>query len=155
MKRTLLNRLASLPALASAIFVSNSCIFEKPEEDDFYRTLWQSDEIPLGPLGVNSLTLEFLCNGDACITLDETHIIYGSYSPDGNTTVLNDMKAYVKTEEDNDPEDELGIYLKDGGEITVTFLEAHRDGDTLFLLWRVESMLYPFTTALHRLTDYK
>lgn len=151
MKRTLLNRLASLPALASAIFVSNSCIFEKPEEDDFYRTLWKSSDVPLGPLQVDEITLEFLCNGDACILLDENNIIYGSYSPDGSTTELNDMKAYLKS----DSVATLGLYLQEEGEITVTFLEAQRNGDLLSLLWQIEGIPETFTTILHRLSDYE
>ena len=151
MKRTLLNRLASLPALASAIFVSNSCIFEKPEEDDFYRTLWKSSDAPLEPLQVNAITLEFLCNGDVCILLNESHIIYGSYSPDGSTTELNDMKAYLKS----DSAATLGLYLQEEGEITVTFLKAQRNGDLLSLLWQIEGIPETFTTTMHRLSDYE
>ena len=36
----------------------------------------------------------------------------------------------------------------------ITFIEAHRNDDTLFLLWRVEDSVYPFTTAMHRLSSY-
>lgn len=151
MKRTLLNRLASLPALASAIFVSTSCIFEKPENDDFYRTLWKSSDAPLEPLHVDAITLEFLCNEDVCIILDENHIIYGSYSPDGSTTELNDLKAYLKS----DSGANLGLYIKEGGDITVTFLEAQRNGDILSLLWQIEGIPETFTTTLHRLSDYE
>ncbi len=39
-----------------------SCIYDTPRGDEFYRTLWKSSEVPLGPLDVSTLTLEFLCN---------------------------------------------------------------------------------------------
>ena len=39
---------------------ANSCIFEAPG-DRFYRTLWNSTQVPLGPLAIEELTLEFLC----------------------------------------------------------------------------------------------
>ena len=100
---------------------------------------------------VDAITLEFLCNGDACILLDESHIIYGSYSPDGSTTELNDLKAYLKS----DSAATLGLYLQEEGDITVTFLEAQRNGDLLSLLWQIEGIPETFTTTLHRLSDYE
>ena len=133
-----------------------SCVYDAPG-DKFFRTLWHSEEIPLGPFDVSSLTLEFLCNGGISIKTsyspdteqyaeDEISItarqnasvtpdirtIYGRYEPDGTTAVLEDLQ----------------ITLDD---IDIIFIEAHRSGDTLFLLWRIEDSLYPFTTALHRL----
>lgn len=131
-----------------------SCIYEAPD-DKFYRTLWKSEEVPLGPFDISTITLEFLYNGEAVVTLgkkteampagdeDSTSMdkerivgyIYGKYSPDDRTAVL----------------EKLTIKLQD---TEVTFIEAHHNGDILFLLWRVENSLYPFTTALHRLSSY-
>lgn len=150
MERSLWKLLAPLPIMASAILV-NSCIYDKPPGDEFYRTLWKSSDAPLEPLHVDAITLEFLCNGDVCILLDESHIIYGSYSPDGSTTELNDLKAYLKS----DSRANLGLYIKEGGNITVTFLEAQRNGDLLSLLWQIEGIPETFTTTLHRLSDYE
>ena len=63
-------------------------------------------------------------------------IAHGTYSPDGNVAVLDEVIAVV-----------------DG--INVSFVEAHRNGDTLFLLWRPEGMMYPFTTAMERRSSYE
>ena len=57
----------SLPLLAAAILAA-SCIYDRPEGDEFYRTLWTSDEALPAPLDVSSLTLEFLCNEGISVT---------------------------------------------------------------------------------------
>ena len=132
MKRTLLPLLAAMGVLLGA----NSCIFEAPG-DKFFRTLWNSSQVPLGPMDVDALTLEFICGEK--VTLkdgDGTIIAHGTYSPDGNVAVLNELVAVV-----------------DG--VTISFVEAHRNGDTLFLLWRPEGMMYPFTTAMQRRSSYE
>ena len=137
----------------AAMLISTSCIYDAPG-DKFYRTLWYSEEIPLGPFDVTSLTMEFLCN--ECISIQTTNehnssgesltatdsksapeltTIYGRYEPDGGTAVLVDLQIRLQN-------------------VNITFIEAHRSGDTLFLLWRIEDSLYPFTTALHRLSAY-
>lgn len=146
---------ASLPFIAAAI-ISTSCIFEKPPGDDFYRTMWKSDEIPLGPLDAKTIILEFLCYEAVRIQIDDNPSIYGTYSPDGATTVLNNLRTYFDSSNGliltgDDPVNGTSAE----GSITVTFIEAHRNGDTLFLLWRVEDAVYPFTTAMHRLSDYE
>ena len=127
--------------LSGLIFLSlplglSSCIYEAPG-DNFYRTLWSSSQISLGPLSSDSLTLEFLC-GERVTIKDGCGIIiaHGTYSPDGNVAVLDEVIAVV-----------------DG--INVSFVEAHRNGDTLFLLWRPEGMMYPFTTAMERRLSYE
>ena len=50
---------AALAICAAAAFIFTSCIFDAPG-DRFYRTLWRSSEVPLGPFSVDKLTLEFL-----------------------------------------------------------------------------------------------
>ena len=121
---------AIVPLMAAALSF-NSCIFEAPG-DEFYRTLWSSSEVPLGPLDVDELTLEFLCSNKVTIKDGNgTIIAYGSYDPDGRTAVFTDIVATID-------------------DTTITFLEAHLDDDVLFLLWRPDDMLYPFTTALTR-----
>ena len=138
----------TVAALLASGILTTSCIFDSPCDDEFYRTLWKSDEIPLGPFDVSSMTLEFLCN--ECVeikTIGNSRTIYGTYAFDGMTATFNDLTLYLNmtdTEGETIP-----------GDYTITFLEAHRNGDTLVLLWRVENMLHPFTTALHRLPAYE
>lgn len=141
MKRTIFSRLAILPIMAAALALT-SCIYDSTPGDEFYRTLWKSDEAPLGPFDASQLTLEFLCGEGVSVRTTSASrqsagpSAFGTYSFDGPTAVLNNLK----------------IEYSDG---TITFLEAHRNGDTLFLLWRIESMLYPFTTAMRRLSEYE
>ena len=126
-------------ALASGI-LATSCIYERPSGDEFYRTLWKSEEIVLGPFEVNSLTLEFLCNDGAYISVGDALTVYGTYSPDGNTTLLNEISAYINS---------------DGEKTTVRFIEANRYGDTLVLNWQVTGNQFPFTTSMRRLSEYE
>lgn len=126
--------------LSGLIFLSltlglSSCIYEPPG-DNFYRTLWSSSRVPLGPLYADALTLEFLC-GERVTIKDSCGIIiaHGTYSPDGNVAALEEVTAVIN-------------------EVTIYFVEAHRNSDTLFLLWRPEGMMYPFTTAMERRSSY-
>lgn len=131
MKRIYLLGLAAFISLT----VFSSCIFEAPG-DNFYRTLWSSSRVPLGPLYADALTLEFLC-GERVTIKDSCGIIiaHGTYSPDGNVAALEEVTAVIN-------------------EVTIYFVEAHRNSDTLFLLWRPEGMMYPFTTAMERRSSY-
>lgn len=172
--------------------VTVSCIYDTPRGDEFYRTLWKSDEVPLGPFDVSTLALEFLCNDGISVKTagtapdsgesDVSRTIYGTYACDGLTATFRDLTLYlpmsagdgtisggtaeVGTINDGTVSDgttDEGLIDGEGttdegqttGDYTVTFIEAHRSGDTLFLLWRVDGMLYPFTTAMHRLSDYE
>ncbi len=132
---------AALAICAAAAFIFTSCIFDAPG-DRFYRTLWRSSEVPLGPFSVDKLTLEFLCGQSISIEAEDTTsgipvktVRYGTYENDGETAVLEGLSITLQGRE-------------------ITFMEAHRNDDTLFLLWRVEDSVYPFTTAMHRLSSY-
>lgn len=132
---------AALAICAAAAFIFTSCIFDAPG-DRFYRTLWRSSEVPLGPFSVDKLTLEFLCGQSISIEAEDTTsgipvktVRYGTYEHDGETAVLEGLTISLQGRE-------------------ITFIEAHRNDDTLFLLWRVEDSVYPFTTAMHRLSSY-
>ena len=132
---------AALAICAAAAFIFTSCIFDAPG-DRFYRTLWRSSEVPLGPFSVDKLTLEFLCGQSISIEAEDTTsgipvktVRYGTYENDGETAVLEGLSIALQGRE-------------------ITFTEAHRNDDTLFLLWRVEDSVYPFTTAMHRLSSY-
>lgn len=118
----------------------NSCVIED-YDDSFRGTSWYSDEVPLGPLEVPELMVEFSEDGRVTVSLEgvpysqEDVMLSGGYFADGGTAVLQGLLVTVRT-------------------LDVTFIEAHLSGDTLFLLWRVENAVYPFTTALHPAPNY-
>jgi hypothetical protein len=127
MKRIYLLGLAAFISLTAF----SSCIFEAPG-DEFYRTLWISEEVPLGPFEVDELTLEFLCeNGISLKTDNSTIISYGTYDSNEQTAIFHDLTMDMQG-------------------LTITFVDAQLSGKTLFLRWRVENSVYPFTTAMHR-----
>ncbi len=157
MKRTITSCL--FPLILAATLTSTSCIFDSPQVDEFHRTVWKSDKVPLGPFQVSTLTLEFYCNDGVSIRLDEDFIISGTYRSDGGTAIFTDLDVLFENDgkirdsgAESTPDDD-GKDVGQNQEMTVTFIEAHRDGDTLFLLWRVENAVYPFTTALQMVTE--
>ena len=86
--------------------------------------------------GLIFLSLEFLC-GERVTIKDGCGIIiaHGTYSPDGNIAALEEVTAVIN-------------------EVTICFEQAHRSGDTLFLLWRPEGMMHTITTAMERRSSY-
>ena len=64
-----------------------------------------------------------------------TGYTYGRYSPENMTAVLEGLRINIQN-------------------IEVTFIEAHRDGNTLFLVWKIEDSAYQFTTTLQRKSSY-
>ena len=115
------------------------CMYTLPGEDIFAESDWESDEVPLGPLSVSSLSVQFH-DDRVRISLvssledDErdTSILTGGYAHNDGTAVFDGV-----------------IVTVDGYE--VTFVEADwGDEEVLFLLWRVGDILHPFTTPLHR-----
>lgn len=135
MKRLIYPLTAAILWIA-AVFCFSSCIFDAPG-DKFYRTLWESTDVPLGPFAANELTLEFLCGNSIKISTDaRAGASFGTYASNDQTAVFHDLTL------------EFNGYL-------VTFIDAQLSGDTLFLRWRIEDSVYPFTTAMHRLSAYK
>lgn len=136
MKPHLFRSIATYPLMAVAL-ISTSCTFDSPSEDEFYQTLWESSEVPLGPFPIEELTLEFLSNQNVSIqTGTDARTIYGRYEYYQTTSVFQNL------------------ILKSQGR-TITFVDATLSGDILFLRWRIEDSVYPFTTPMHRLTSYK
>ena len=131
--------------LIAAILCNTMCVYIEQEDELLSGTSWFSDEVPLGPLGVSAMTLEFFEDGEVEIILDLDSQIYtsreevpetikGHYDQDGNTVVFSGVKMTLNG-------------------VNVTFIEAHLNAaNTLFLLWRIEDILYPFTTALQPAT---
>lgn len=128
--------------LIAATLCNTMCVYIEQGNEQLSGTSWQSDEVPLGPLGVNRMTLEFLDNGKVEITLEmdsqlvadidvPQETITGHYEQDALTATFSGISFTLNS-------------------INVTFIEAHLStANTLFLLWRIEDILYPFTTALH------
>ena len=129
MKRIDFRCLATLPIVAAA-FSSTSCMYEDLG-DEFSRTLWICDEVPLGPFAVDELTLEFLGENSISLKTDDAGITYGTYECNDQTAVFHNLTMTIERYE-------------------VTFIDAQLSGDTLFLRWRIENSVYPFTTAMHR-----
>ena len=120
----------------TASLMSTSCIFDAPG-DKFYRTLWESDDTPLGPFEVKEVTLEFLCENYISLKTDGTSMTsYGTYDFNDCTAVFQDLSLELRGH-------------------TITFIDAQLSGSTLFLRWRIDDSGYPFTTAMHRLTSHK
>lgn len=177
----------------SIVSTATSCIFDRPYGDEFYRTLWKADEVPLGPFDASSITLEFLCGGDVALKTVSAarHAAgpssYGRYAFDGDAATFSGLSLTYDAASIQNGIDGLADYADDLGNsvtagtsatdssgsavgddentgagdtsmpdtLTITFVEAHRNGDTLFLIWRVDGMQYQFTTAMRRLSAYE
>ena len=151
-------------ALMACLVSVNSCVIGSCR-DSFSESMWCSDNVPLGPFGVSELRLEFMRDGQMVARLrwdgedeatewngdsgevirlvdgSEEVTLHGRYCADGSTAVLQGLSVSFGV---NGP----GASKASDG-LDVTFVEAHLSGKTLFLLWRIQDTLYPFTTALH------
>ncbi len=134
MKRLILSCAAILPLMAAA-FATTSCIYDAPG-DEFYRTLWKSTPEPLSPYQTGELTVEFLCDNRITVKDGGTIIAHGTYASDDHVAAFTGLEPVI-----------------DG--VRISFLEAHRNGDTLFLMWCPENTVYPFTISLDRLSAYE
>ena len=118
--KTSANTVTAVVLGTMAVFGFSSCIFEEAG-DKFYRTLWESSEVPLGPFEVEQLTLEVLCGESISIKVDDADMtIYGTYETDGETAVFSNLSLEIEN-------------------FTVTFIDASWSGETLFLRWRIEN----------------
>lgn len=130
------NKHAAVALGVMAVFGMNSCIFESDLNDRFCRTLWECTEVPLGPFQADELELEFMCGGTVRLQSDALPApIYGTFETDGENAFFQNLTIEIEG-------------------YTVTFIDASVSGNTLFLRWRIENSVYPFTTPMHRLTSY-
>ena len=135
--------LLAISIIATCI-IASYCIYESStEEDELFLSSWKSDEVPLGPLDVSSLTMEFLKDNNVSILTTskmenegctEKCQIHGKYSLKGAKVIFH--KLYLHLDE-----------------YEVSFLEAERSGEFIFLTWCINTTPYPFTTALHRISE--
>lgn len=151
MKRTTFSRLAILPIMAAALALT-SCIYDRPPGDNFYRTLWKADD---------GILLEFLCNDGVSIRSGDSPTIYGTYSPKGNVSVLNNLEIDLQPAEGYGESDGGACDERAGGttvarKIRVTFTEAHRiSDDTLQLIWQTAGSSGNSSTFMRRLSEYE
>ena len=163
MKR-LITKHAAIAICAVAAFLLTSCIYDSAG-DKFYRTLWESAEMPVNVLGEASdadgtepetaqvesswregLTIEFLCGQSISLKSSGSPLIhFGTYESNHFTANFH------------------GLTLKTDWQ-TITFIDATREGDTLYLRWcaipdgqNIASSTAPdlHTITLHRLSAYK
>ena len=123
---------------------STACVITRIENDIFHKTTWECTEIPLGPLGVETLTMSFDKENIATIVLSMTVteasagteippsvIVHGNYNVNSTTAALTGCSTTVDSRK-------------------ITFIEVHHNSSEVsFLLWQAEDILYPFTTTLH------
>ena len=136
-----LSTLCTVGFLVGTAVCNTMCMYTLPEEDVFDKTVWESDQVPLGPLEVSRLVVTFGIGGEVAVRLDfspssarglSSEIIDGHYEHNGLTAVLQGLDITVQ-------------------EYSITFIEADfNNEDLIFLLWQVEDILYPFTTSLYR-----
>lgn len=135
MKR-ITDKAAAVALGVMAVLGLSSCIFDNDPNDRFYRTLWECTEVPLGSFQADELELEFMCGRTVCLQSDALPSpIYGTYETDGENAFFQNLTIEIEGH-------------------TVTFIDASVSGDTLFLRWRIENSVYPFTTPMHCLTSY-
>ena len=152
--KTSTNTLTAVTLGAMAVFGLSSCIWEGDISDRFYSTLWECTEVPLGPFQADELELEFICDGTVRLQSDALPApTYGTYETDGQNAIFQNLmieiEGYTVTFIDASVS-----WRGEGSEAKAASGSASGYGDTLFLRWRIENSVYPFTTPMHRLTSY-
>ena len=129
-----------------------SCIYDSPKGDEFFRTLWTSEEAPLG-----TITLEFLCEGNISIKGDEAVGSYGTYQTDGMTALFSSLKLQYDPEkfEEFDQEALNSISTDPTGMVTIFIEEGHRTEDQLSINWHFSGSDASYTTTMARQSSYK
>ena len=153
-------------SLMAAAFLCTSCIYDRPAGDNFYRTLWISSESPF-----EDLTIEFLCGGSISAQAHNAAGSFGTYSPDGSVSVLNNLSVSLRpaTAPEDGASGSAGAAYDDVASgtavakaIHVTFIEARRlSEDALLLIWETggspgnSTTSNTSTTAMRRLSEYE
>ena len=156
--KTMLHRcLASFPLMAAALSAT-SCIYDTPDGDHFFRTLWTSSEAPF-----ENLTIEFLCGGNISAKADNAAGSYGSYQPSGETAWFTGLHLILENNPEHDTSTAAGednpAAGPDGNQTTGTGLiiieEAHRTDDLLTIIWHHSGSTASCSTRLRRLSSYQ
>ena len=170
-----------LPFLGMICTLS-SCIYDSTD-DNFYRTLWVSEEAPFSEVGQDSeshITLEFLCGGGICVTATGATGSYGTYQSFDNTayfvgltlTYYGEGAAVIATYRESEESDTVTIddswkaeNLSEGTDrdakatsnnnALVIIEEAHRTGDILLVSWHREGSPTSYSTRFIRRSSYE
>ena len=156
--KTMLHRcLASFPLMAAALSAT-SCIYDTPDGDHFFRTLWTSSEAPF-----ENLTIEFLCGGNISAKADNAAGSYGSYQPSGETAWFTGLHLILENNPEHDTSTTAGednpAAGPDGSQTTgkgrIIIEEAHRTDDLLTIIWHHSGSTASCSTRLRRLSSYQ
>lgn len=147
--------LATFPLMAAALSAT-SCIYDTPDGDRFFRTLWTSSEAPF-----ENLTIEFLCGGNISAKADNAAGSYGSYQPSGETAWFTGLHLILDNSPASDAiaDDSSQTEEQDRTETTreglIIIEEAHRTNDILLISWHYSGSSVTHSTRLHRLSSYQ
>ena len=134
-RQTVLTKTAkTCTVMLTALTMLCSCIYDTPKGDNFYRTLWTSDEFPYG-----QITLEFLCNNNVSINGDQAVGSYGHYEIASGTALFDSLELIYDT----------------GEKVKITIDQAYRNGDTMQIIWHTNKSSHSSTTTMTRLSSYK
>lgn len=121
------------------VFLSfTSCVYDA-YGDEFYRTLWVSEEMTAGESPAE-ITLEYLCGNSVCIKADGAAGSYGKYESDGTRSRFRDLSL---------------TYDIGGTAVVVIIEEATRNGDRLLLSWHNSKSRVAQFTSMKRLSSYE
>ena len=154
-----------LPILGM-ICILSSCIYDSPN-DNFYRTLWVSEEAPFSELGQTSdgrITIEFLCGGSISVTATGAAGSYGTYQTFGNTAYFvgltltcyghgAEIISTYREAKEGDSNDTKSATDNDTAKIVIE--EAHRTGDILLVSWHIEGSPTSYSTRFSRRSSYE
>ena len=154
-----------LPILGM-ICILSSCIYDSPN-DNFYRTLWVSEEAPFSELGQTSygrITIEFLCGGSISVTATGAAGSYGTYQTFGNTAYFvgltltcyghgAEIISTYREAKEGDSNDTKSATDNDTAKIVME--EAHRTGDILLVSWHIEGSPTSYSTRFVRRSSYE
>ena len=155
----------SVTYLFAAVLLTTSCIFDSPN-DQFYRTLWVSEEAPFSEIGQTSdgrITIEFLCGGSISVTATGAAGSYGSYQTFGNTAYFvgltltcyghgAEIISTYREAKEGDSNDTKSATDNDTAKIVME--EAHRTGDILLVSWHIEGSPTSYSTRFSRRSSY-
>ena len=134
-RQTVLTKTAkTCTVMLTALTMLCSCIYDTPKGDNFYRTLWTSDEFPYG-----QITLEFLCDNHVSIKGDQAVGSYGHYEIASGTALFDSLELIYDT----------------GEKVKITIDQAYRNGDTMQIIWHTNKSSHSSTTTMTRLSSYK
>jgi hypothetical protein len=134
-RQTVLTKTAkTCTVMLTALTMLCSCIYDAPKGDDFYRTLWTSEEFPYG-----QITLEFLCDNYVSIQGVQAVGSYGHYEVASGTAVFKSLELMYDT----------------GEKVKITIDQAYRNGDTMQIIWHTTKSSHSSTTTMTRLSSYK